>query len=230
MRMEPTWHTYWVNPGDSGIPPSIEWKLPPGWKAGPILWPTPEKLEQGGLVSYGYEHEALLLIRLTPPANAEPGSSADLKGLVSWLICQRGCVPASEQVEVKVSLGTETANQDWSARLNGAEAVLPAPATAELSARIQGHSIVLNVASTQTTSGAGASFYPLDETVEPAAPQPVSETKAGFQVDLKISQFANGKIIRLRGLLVPPKGVKLGDRPGAVVVDIPVNPGGEKSR
>ena len=28
------WHTYWVNPGDSGAPTEIKWHLPPGWEAG----------------------------------------------------------------------------------------------------------------------------------------------------------------------------------------------------
>ena len=39
LRMEPEWHTYWKNPGDSGLPTRIQWQLPPGWKAGEIEWP-----------------------------------------------------------------------------------------------------------------------------------------------------------------------------------------------
>src|SRR5574337_1136515 len=39
LRMIPDWHTYWKNPGDSGLPTRIQWELPPGWKAGPIQWP-----------------------------------------------------------------------------------------------------------------------------------------------------------------------------------------------
>ncbi|MGA7328498.1 MAG: protein-disulfide reductase DsbD domain-containing protein, partial [Rhodomicrobium sp.] len=40
-RMEPGWHTYWENPGDSGEPTHIEWNLPDGVTAGPVLWPLP---------------------------------------------------------------------------------------------------------------------------------------------------------------------------------------------
>ncbi|MCX7670685.1 MAG: protein-disulfide reductase DsbD family protein, partial [Anaerolineae bacterium] len=37
----PHWHTYWKNPGDSGLPTTLEWSLPPGFVAGDIEWPTP---------------------------------------------------------------------------------------------------------------------------------------------------------------------------------------------
>src|SRR4051794_33600541 len=40
---DPRWHTYWIFPG-TGLPTSIEWTLPPGWKAGPIQWPAPRVL------------------------------------------------------------------------------------------------------------------------------------------------------------------------------------------
>jgi thiol:disulfide interchange protein DsbD len=224
MTMEPTWHTYWINPGDSGIPPSIAWKLPPGWKAGPIEWQTPEKLTMGGLVSYGYEREALFLIKLTPPANAKPGTSAQIKGIASWLICQRGCIPASEAVQATVKIGEETPNPNWDAKLTQAEQKLPTEAKqADFDATAKDGKIFLHIASALPEGKAKElEFFPMNETIEPAAPQPVTAGEKGFTMELKVSEFASGKITRLRGLLIPPKGVELGDRPGAVVVDIPV--------
>src|SRR5262249_35102793 len=53
-RIAPGWHTYWVNPGDSGEPMSIEWSLPPGFTAGPIVWPAPERMPVPPFMSYGY--------------------------------------------------------------------------------------------------------------------------------------------------------------------------------
>ena len=43
MKMDPGWHTYWKNPGDSGIATQIKWLLPPGVNAGDIQWPLPKK-------------------------------------------------------------------------------------------------------------------------------------------------------------------------------------------
>ena len=55
------WHTYWSNPGDSGLPTTITWKLPDGVGVGAIQWPAPRALPTGPLVNYGYEGQVLLL-------------------------------------------------------------------------------------------------------------------------------------------------------------------------
>ncbi|HEX4328659.1 MAG TPA: protein-disulfide reductase DsbD domain-containing protein, partial [Burkholderiales bacterium] len=57
LKHAPHWHTYWQNPGDSGMPTTIQWKLPAGFKAGPILWPVAEFLPVPPLMNYGYEGE-----------------------------------------------------------------------------------------------------------------------------------------------------------------------------
>ena len=70
LRIIPHWHTYWRNPGDSGEPTALEWKLPPGYSAGPIQWPPPKRLPIGPLLNFGYEGEVLHLVDVFVPANA----------------------------------------------------------------------------------------------------------------------------------------------------------------
>ena len=53
LKMDPHWHTYWRNPGESGEPTRVTWELPAGITAGDIQWPVPEKLEWVGLITYG---------------------------------------------------------------------------------------------------------------------------------------------------------------------------------
>jgi thiol:disulfide interchange protein DsbD len=60
---QPEWHTYWMNPGDSGLPTVLEWTLPAGVTAGDIAWPTPKKIPIGNLANYGYEGTVLLRCR-----------------------------------------------------------------------------------------------------------------------------------------------------------------------
>jgi thiol:disulfide interchange protein DsbD len=229
MTMDPTWHTYWVNPGDSGTSLNIDWHLPPGWKAGPILWTTPERLEQYGLVSYCYEREALFLVQLTPPTAAKTGT-VELMGKANWLICQRGCMAASELLRLRLRVGNEEPNPLWGSKLAAAQKDLPAPAAglAYLAAETDKRILLTVQADKPVENAQGIRFYPLDETIEPAAPQPVTNNKRGFTIALKVSDFAPGEITRLRGLLVPPKGSRLGDRAGASVVDIQVTHRGEK--
>ena len=55
------WHTYWRNPGDSGGPTTLNWRLPPGVEAGDIVWPLPTRQRLMSLVNYGYSGEVYLL-------------------------------------------------------------------------------------------------------------------------------------------------------------------------
>ena len=59
IRHAPHWHTYWQNPGDSGLPTQLQWQLPAGLQAGEIAWPLPKKIPIGTLANYGYEDTVL---------------------------------------------------------------------------------------------------------------------------------------------------------------------------
>src|SRR5690606_25744042 len=65
----PHWHTYWLNPGDSGTPTRIDWTLPEGASVGPIQWPLPERHKQGSLTNYGYSGKVMLLSSVHIPDN-----------------------------------------------------------------------------------------------------------------------------------------------------------------
>src|SRR5512139_3696037 len=94
LSIIPGWHTYWRNPGDSGEPTRLEWRLPPGFEASEIHWPYPSRLPAGPLMNYGYEGEVLLLSRITPPRELAPGTQVTLAAKASWLACSREhCIP-----------------------------------------------------------------------------------------------------------------------------------------
>ena len=102
QRIAPGWHTYWTNPGDSGEPPVLDWDLPAGWQAGPLVFPQPERMPVGPLMSYGYTGEVVLLTRLTAPAGLAPGASVTLRGHAAWLVCEKICIP--EEADVTLTL------------------------------------------------------------------------------------------------------------------------------
>ncbi|MEP7280977.1 MAG: thioredoxin family protein [Rubrivivax sp.] len=108
IRHQPKWHTYWKNPGDSGLPTLLEWQLPAGVTAGPIEWPTPTKLAVGPLLNYGYEGELLLPVTLTVPAGfAAPTLSVKLHA--EWLVCKDVCIPESGDFTLEVPTQAATA-------------------------------------------------------------------------------------------------------------------------
>lgn len=99
LEMAPGWHTYWQYSGDSGLPTSIDWELPPGFTAGPIEWPLPEaKIEPGDIQVYSYSGKVLLLTTITPPANLS--KNVTLRAKATWLVCEEICVPGDAKLEL----------------------------------------------------------------------------------------------------------------------------------
>lgn len=109
FRIEPGWHIYWKNSGDVAIPTKIQWHLPPGWEAGELKWPVPNKFyERSKLRTYGYHEEVLLFSDLTPPAIIPPSDqTVHFSADVSWLVCKDICVPGKSLVEFDRTFGTE---------------------------------------------------------------------------------------------------------------------------
>lgn len=118
LDMASGWHTYWEYPGDAGIPTSIQWTLPPGFKAGEIQWPIPEKEnDEGDLQSYVYTDEVLLMIEITPPAKID-AKEITLAGKASWLVCEKICVPGGSDVSLTLPVAAQSrpANADLFAK------------------------------------------------------------------------------------------------------------------
>lgn len=102
LEMKEHWHTYWKNPGDSGLPTSIVWTLPTGFKAGEVLWPYPEVFVSAGDVNYGYSRKVLLLTEISVPETAEKGSTVKIQAHVDWLACREECIPGHADVQLEL--------------------------------------------------------------------------------------------------------------------------------
>lgn len=97
LEHEEHWHTYWQNAGDTGLPTRFEWTLPPGWKAGPIAWPAPERLQIGELFNFGYSGSAVLPVAIEVPA-AAAGTKATVQLTAHWLVCKEECIPGKAEL------------------------------------------------------------------------------------------------------------------------------------
>jgi thiol:disulfide interchange protein/DsbC/DsbD-like thiol-disulfide interchange protein len=124
LQMDPGWHTYWKHGGDSGGPTRIEWELPSGVTAGEIQWPTPEKYLAEGFTTYVYHDEVLLLVPLKLAENLARGVLT-LKAEVSWLECEKLCVPGKESVSATLTIGATTIPSAQQAAIDAARSKLP---------------------------------------------------------------------------------------------------------
>ncbi|MFV0678758.1 protein-disulfide reductase DsbD family protein [Ottowia sp.] len=114
IQHAPDWHTYWKNPGDSGLPTDLQWTLPPGVMAGDIAWPLPQKIPVGHLANYGYDGTVLLPVPLviTPqykPSLAELTSGMPVQLKASWLVCRQECIPQEGEFALRLPLRSSTA-------------------------------------------------------------------------------------------------------------------------
>jgi thiol:disulfide interchange protein DsbD len=141
----PHWHTYWKNPGDSGLPTTFEWQLPAGVTAGEIEWPTPAKLPIGPLLNYGYEGTVLLPVAVTVPAGFK-GDSLDVKLRADWLVCKDVCIPEGGDFVLRVPAQAATAGHG--ALFEATRAAQPqAVAGAQAEATVKPDALELRIAS-----------------------------------------------------------------------------------
>ncbi|SFD14675.1 protein-disulfide reductase DsbD family protein [Massilia yuzhufengensis] len=141
LQHAPRWHTYWRNAGDSGLPTTFAWTLPPGFTAGDIVWPTPKQLPLGPLMNYGYDGDLLLPVRLTVPAGYQ-GGALPVKLRADWLICEEVCIPEFAELDTMLAAGPVTAHAALFERARAA-APLAVPGLAA-SARIEGKALVID--------------------------------------------------------------------------------------
>ena len=129
LAMEKGWHTYWQNPGDSGLPTTLAWTLPAGLEAGPIEWPAPHALPVGPLVNYGYEGEVLHLVAAEGAAHAGRRRRRWCSpARAEWLVCKETCIP--EGADLTLALPVRNAaspDPRWGAAIAAARAALPQP-------------------------------------------------------------------------------------------------------
>lgn len=209
LRIKDNWHVYWRNPGDSGEAPTVTWQLPPGFSAGPINWPTPQRIPVAHLANFGYEHETTLLARIAPPAALEAGASIPVKADVTWLVCEKECIPGEASLTLSLpvaALGAAVAPDAATAVIfDVARRTLPQASPWPARMEVGGDRLTLHIdAKGLNASAVSSAFYfPNSETlVRHAAPQRLEVTRDGLILRLERSALSTAAPENAAGLLV----------------------------
>ena len=243
FQLENGWHIYWVNPGDSGEPPRVEWELPPGLTAGAIEWPTPRRFAtSSSVVDYGYEDAVLLIVPVHADGSLAVQQSVRIGAAVKLLVCSHEmCVPGKAELSLTLPLKSpamlnvhnnvirkQDAENDHLFTATRNSLPRPAPENWRFSVADANEAFVLSVnhgrqGGSEITQ---AIFFPLaDSEIENAAPQNLQPAATGFRLTLRKSGRLLKPIQRLKGVLVVSTAPDLSpsDRTQSYVIDVPIS-------
>src|SRR3954468_4685581 len=98
FQLQPGWHTYWRNPGDSGVPPRFDFSKSENVEAVTVLWPAPQQFDDGaGGVSLGYHDHILLPLRIVAKSVDKP---VTLRAAIDYAVCEKICIPVQANAEL----------------------------------------------------------------------------------------------------------------------------------
>jgi thiol:disulfide interchange protein DsbD len=210
-RIQPGWHTYWVNPGDAGQATRLRWSVPSGYRVDDVQWPVPQVFRSGSLVTYGYEGEVALVQSVHAPGSLAP-VPANLSVEAQWLACQDICIPEHGVAQVTVRQEPAAAHAAPSAStalFTAAGARLPKPSPWDASLAVGPTSVVLTVhgIAPHLPSSAQVQFLPLTwGEIDNAARQKMARSGDDLLLTLTRGDLRSSPLAKLDGVLTVGPG------------------------
>ena len=122
FQLQQGWKTYWRTPGDSGVPPRLDFGKSDNVESVTVLWPAPAKFPDGaGGHSFGYQTQVVLPLRIVAKNADRP---VTLRAKIDYAVCEKLCLPVEANAELAF---TSVASGEDSAIAAALEAV-PKPA------------------------------------------------------------------------------------------------------
>ncbi|MBP2680859.1 MAG: Thiol:disulfide interchange protein [Candidatus Krumholzibacteriota bacterium] len=230
LEMRDGWHINWINPGDAGLAPRIEWALPPGFSAEEIQWPYPRRHDVSGLSIFGYDGEIILMSRVRPPAALSVGDSIRIGAQVTWLACRESCVPGEASLTLTLPVVGQPAAGDSATRLKSKFELfreeVPVPLAGwRVGAKLSGDHFTIEAAPPEGETAALQTlvFFPfLQGIIENSAPQKLARMGNAYRLEIRRDRMSQDKPDRLSGILVSESEWGRG-RGKAVAIDVPVD-------
>jgi len=226
LEMNDGWHVNWLNPGDAGLAPTVDWELPDGFEAGELQWPSPQKFAMPELSIFGYEDEVLLLTKITPPSTLE--TPVVIKARVTWLACREACVPGEADLELTLEARERPAAADprWASAFEATRVALPMAAEGwRFNARLLEDRLTITV---RPPEGEDADlseirFFPnLQGLIENAPAQKLDKNGSSYVLVVERSTLGLEAPPRIQGVLVSETGWGRA-RQKAIAIDIPLD-------
>lgn len=219
LTHEPHWHTYWINPGDSGLPTRLNWQVPNGFKVGDPEWPAPTRIAYGDLFNFGYENAVLVPIPVDVPAAATE-SEATIAVDARWLICNDVCIPGKATLSLRVPIAKSEPIKNSEVAASFSKARAARPVTAASSGRVveSGDRISIELSGPNLPQGELDAF-PSMQRLFMNSPFRISRTSDKITISGQRSEYFESAPEKL-SLVVTQKSAVAG-KPAAWQFDIP---------
>ena len=191
LRLEPDdhWHTYWRNPGDSGLPTRMSWTLPEGLQAGDILWPFPERQPLGPLTNFGYSGEHFLLTEIDIPDTLE-ASTLPLAVAASWLVCDDVCIPGSADLTLELPVRDAAQPSQWATALAATRKRIATPLLVPAQYAVDGDRLRIQLQPDALGDTANAVYFPATPELASNTDEPVFQrTDDVLEISVGTSEY-----------------------------------------
>jgi len=229
FTLEPGWHIYWKNPGDSGLAPQFTWRVPEDVAVDEPLWPYPDRLTTGPLVNYGY---GSIVIPFQADLRASSkASNLPIKLDLQWLVCKEECLPGEGSLSLSLPVTRDSGTPSRYANVfESAFNAIPRPLDkVSIAVEEQDDRVILAIIPLEGRAlPSSVTFFPEEpKIIANAAPQISSKDGDILKVSLLRDPSRSEPIDRVRGVLVADGGWSPSGQPRAVLLD--TNPGEKKT-
>lgn len=228
LKMDEHWHTYWKNPGDSGLPTRIEWNLPDGFVSGSIQWPYPKRFKESDLVSFGYEGEVFLITRIEAPMEIKSGTNVKLSASVDWLVCKDMCIAGQADLLIKMPVKDKNPkiNRRWADSFKETRKKLPKASTDwKMNASANESHILIHLNQPSGFKGElkSVAFFPEQGgIINYYESQNLKSSQDGYIIEVKRSELLIKLPERLKGVLLSSESWSNSREERALHIDAPL--------
>ena len=206
QELAPEWHVYWRNPGDSGLPLELNWRVPDGFSVDDVIYPTPERIPVGPFVNYGHHGEPVFLAQMHVPEDAIPGETATITLSATWLICEEICVPESADFSITLPIVDNPVPDEVEAGyLATARAAHPTTLGEQAQFYADAERLVLSIPKTALSVADIENVYffaAVEGLVAPSSPQVTADGDGRLLIDLPVGvAYAPEEMSALNGVL-----------------------------
>jgi DsbC/DsbD-like thiol-disulfide interchange protein len=124
IELKPGWKTYWRDPGDAGVPPTLDVSTNPNIAKAEFDFPAPQRHDEGDFKWAGYDYPVALPVTFTLK---DPAGPAMIDAGVFLGVCETICVPV--QAKLAFDPADDPDNPDDASAVSAAFAAIPSAAT-----------------------------------------------------------------------------------------------------